>query len=438
MWLSSIVLLWGTFCRFLPLCSQFVCSALHRSKSCSGAAAHAAESRGRRFRCICWPDSEHRSWWTRHSPRRTDAQTAESCGDARPSPAASVQPAITNVIISHQNFLSSWGHLQTTIMFFFFGCTSSHIKFVLWNEICDKQHSTYFLSKNLSRLSDFFNHKTLHELFINRVLPRTCRLYADDWGVDRPGWGLSPGGCPAPAWWSWWCVRPAGCSGAGEASPGLWRPAGQHRHLCFHSSELRSEPGQTHRHWRAGGWWRCPLLCSWSLSSERLAFPRHPQPEEEDGRWSEFTVDTWERVCWQGFKLRWKMEVHTFFQISQFYPILNGCLDVFQSEFRPSQHCSCQGPQWQSMKRRRWQIFSLSMTGSQCCLWHGRPQHNTGPTGKLGGLHIWADDNDLEPLNIYIYIAISPGDYRPIQTLNRCIEQTNDWMCQSFFQLNND
>ncbi len=37
-----------------------------------------------------------------------------------------------------------------------------------------------------------------------------------------------------------------------------------------------------------------------------------------------------------------------------------------------------------------------------------------------------------------IYITISPGDYSLIQTLRKCIDQINDWMCQNFLQLNKD
>lgn len=45
--------------------------------------------------------------------------------------------------------------------------------------------------------------------------------------------------------------------------------------------------------------------------------------------------------------------------------------------------------------------------------------------------HNHADDTQ-------IYITISPGDYSPIQTLIRYIDQIKDWMCQNFLQLNED
>ncbi|KAF7646789.1 hypothetical protein LDENG_00182340 [Lucifuga dentata] len=43
--------------------------------------------------------------------------------------------------------------------------------------------------------------------------------------------------------------------------------------------------------------------------------------------------------------------------------------------------------------------------------------------------HSYADDT-------LIYIAISPGDYSPIESLNKCIEDISDWMCHNFLQLN--
>lgn len=39
------------------------------------------------------------------------------------------------------------------------------------------------------------------------------------------------------------------------------------------------------------------------------------------------------------------------------------------------------------LKHREWQNYSLSISGSQWHNWHGRPQHITRPTGKLGLWH---------------------------------------------------
>lgn len=34
--------------------------------------------------------------------------------------------------------------------------------------------------------------------------------------------------------------------------------------------------------------------------------------------------------------------------------------------------------------------------------------------------------------------TINPDDYGPMHSLNKCIEQISDWMCQNFLQLNKD
>ncbi len=45
--------------------------------------------------------------------------------------------------------------------------------------------------------------------------------------------------------------------------------------------------------------------------------------------------------------------------------------------------------------------------------------------------HSYADD-------IQIYLALSPNDYSPIDSLCQCIDEINSWMCQHFLQLNKE
>ncbi len=37
-----------------------------------------------------------------------------------------------------------------------------------------------------------------------------------------------------------------------------------------------------------------------------------------------------------------------------------------------------------------------------------------------------------------IYLALSPNDYSPIDSLCQCIDEINSWMCQYFLQLNKE
>ncbi len=45
--------------------------------------------------------------------------------------------------------------------------------------------------------------------------------------------------------------------------------------------------------------------------------------------------------------------------------------------------------------------------------------------------HSYADDTQ-------IYLALSPNDYSPIDSLCQCIDEMNSWMCQNFLQLNKE
>ncbi len=45
--------------------------------------------------------------------------------------------------------------------------------------------------------------------------------------------------------------------------------------------------------------------------------------------------------------------------------------------------------------------------------------------------HSYADDTQ-------IYLALSPNDYSPIDSLCQCIDEINSWICQTFLQLNKE
>ncbi len=45
--------------------------------------------------------------------------------------------------------------------------------------------------------------------------------------------------------------------------------------------------------------------------------------------------------------------------------------------------------------------------------------------------HCYADDTQ-------IYLALSPNDYSPIDSLCQCIDEINSWMSQNFLQLNKE
>ncbi len=45
--------------------------------------------------------------------------------------------------------------------------------------------------------------------------------------------------------------------------------------------------------------------------------------------------------------------------------------------------------------------------------------------------HSYADDAQ-------IYLALSPNDYSPIDSLCQCIDEINSWMCHNFLQLNKE
>ncbi len=61
-----------------------------------------------------------------------------------------------------------------------------------------------------------------------------------------------------------------------------------------------------------------------------------------------------------------------------------------------------------------------------------RGWHSKSPSGCCTLVHhSYADDTQ-------IYLALSPNDYSPIDSLCQCIDEINSWMCQNFLQLNKE
>lgn len=47
------------------------------------------------------------------------------------------------------------------------------------------------------------------------------------------------------------------------------------------------------------------------------------------------------------------------------------------------------------LKLRRWQNYSLSIAGSQCCFWHSRPQHIAAENSWKNGWEFWISTTSL-------------------------------------------
>ncbi len=59
-----------------------------------------------------------------------------------------------------------------------------------------------------------------------------------------------------------------------------------------------------------------------------------------------------------------------------------------------------------------------------------------GPDCILMNINAWV--SGLHDDDTQIYLALSPNDYSPIDSLCKCIDETNSWMCQNFLQLNKE